>query len=180
MLKSQNFAKFVISKVLDLPFTKQFILLAFVNLKLCHGNLCYKHSITEWVNFRLFPITPFIIFSASDITNYLAYLEQPFKSSQGLILILFSVKLLVKLREKNGMYRCFFVNCLFENFSLNLPFLTRSFYFLKKKKITLTLSSLSHTYIHVYCKQPLTNLPSASGITYVLNLFSDTLKSLQT
>ena len=44
------------------------------------------------------------------------------------------------------MYRCFSVSCLFENFSLNFPLLSRLFYFLKKE-INLTLSSLTHTFI---------------------------------
>ena len=43
------------------------------------------------------------LFSTEDITNYSFYLGQLFKSSQDLVLILFSVKFLVKLRKKNGM-----------------------------------------------------------------------------
>ena len=85
----------------------------------------------------------FIIFLAEDITNYLAYFGQPFTFSHGPILILFSV-IFFGNEGKNGMYKCFSVNCLFENLSLNLPFPTRFFYFLKKE-INLTPFSLTHT-----------------------------------
>ena len=55
-------------------------------------------------------------------------------------------KVFSETKGKNGIYRCFSVNCLFENFSLNLPFLTTSPDFLKKRN-NLTPSSLSHTFI---------------------------------
>ena len=74
------------------------------------------------------------------------------------------------------MYRCFSVNCLFENFSLNFPLLSRLLYFLKKRNKLNTFLS----YTHIYCEHPLINLPSTYSITSVLNPFSDTLKSLQT
>ena len=73
------------------------------------------------------------------------------------------------------MYRCFSVNCLFENFSLNFPLLSRLFYFLEKE-----INNTFVSYTQIYCKHPLINLPSTYGITSVLNPFSDTLKSLQT
>ena len=74
------------------------------------------------------------------------------------------------------MYRCFYVNCLFENFSLNFPLLSGLFYFLKKENKFYTFLP----YTHIYCEHPLINLPSTYGITSVLKPFSNTLKSLQT
>ena len=54
-------------------------------------------------------------------------------------------KIFSETKGKNGLYGLysFSVNCLFRNFCLNLPFITRSFYFLKKE-VNLT-SPLSYT-----------------------------------